>query len=463
MMRKAEVQHTQQLTPSSFHALVASLARAGSDSDASSGGSLSPRIAAHSKTKGQGYIDSGDEEDERDLVAQLPPRPTASSRPSSSQPAHAGPSIPFNRAMGGSGARTPLSVEGASAIAVRGGGPQSRIVEDSDTDEDLPSRRANLPSQSSQQFIQSRAPNSARGPPSQHSRGGPNFPQQDSRLYAPPNSQRYPLPPRSESLVGGAFQTGGAGASLYSAIAPSRPTPSEQHYYHHHGGGGGGEGAGNVSRPYAASSIGGRSNPGGAASVRAARPEIESALQSIQASLAAVHERLNRVESQRSNSSSIGSTVFGSNSVLGMGYQAFANAFHDIALLLGMARNGAGTAAPPSFEARGDAKAAESVAGKSVTSRGRHGKGARAGPGDSGGQGTPAWSAILRLLGAFINLSLRLALDLTSVAVVSSLLLLLVRRVTGRGDPLLLLRLIRRYSGLKQQQGVEQPKTIKLG
>ncbi|UZJ54012.1 hypothetical protein CBS101457_003332 [Exobasidium rhododendri] len=440
--------------------MSASLARAGSESDASSG-SISPRIAHHNKTTGKGYIDSEEEEDERDLVAQLPPRPTMSSRPSSSQAFRAGtgPSLPHSRGTGG--AQTPLSVEGGSAMAVRGGGPQSRMVENSDTDEDLPPRQGNLPSQTSQHLAQPRLVTTVRGPQSQYTRGGPNSSHQEGRFYAPANAQRYPLPPRSDSVAGGAYQTGGAGASLYSAIAPSRPTPSEQHYYHHHGG----EGAGNVSRAYAASSIGGRSNPGGggAASVKAVRPEIEMALQSIQASLQAVHERLNQVESQRVASAS---NILGSNSLLGVGYQALANAFHDIALLMGMARNGVGGqtggAAPSSYGISTkirDKSRVESVAGQSTNSKSRQGKGDR-GSGDDPRRNRSGWSTVLRLLGAITNTSLRLALDLTSVTVVLSLLLLLFKRATGRGDPLLLLRLVRRYTGITRG-GINEPKTIK--
>jgi hypothetical protein len=385
-------------------------------------------------------------------VAQLPPRPSQAVRTGSS-------SLPHSRSMGGSGVRSSASVEGASAMAVRGGGgPTSQIMEDYESDEGVPSRLARLPSQNSQQFNQSRGgPASARGVPNQYSRGGPPSSQQDSRLYAPPNTSRYPIPPRSESNMGG-FQTGGAGASLYSAIAPSKPTPSEQHYYHHHGP----EGPG-ASRGYAASSVGGRSNPGGNASTRGPRAaEVEVALQSIQASLAALHERLNRVESQRKSNSSLGTMVFGSNSILGMSYQALANAFHDIALLLGIAndRRG-GRAAPSSYQSNGNdhrsGNRAESVAGQSTTSKRR---GVAVGGGDGSGRGK-RWSAILRLLMATINLSLRLALDLTSFTVVFSLILLVIKRATGKGDPLLLLRFIRRYSDLGLGTGTTKMEKVK--
>jgi hypothetical protein len=44
-----------------------------------------------------------------------------------------------------------------------------------------------------------------------------------------------------------------------------------------------------------------------------------------------------------------------------------------------------------------------------------------------------------------LNLSVRLALDLTSLALLFSLIVFFVQRLTGRGDPLLLLRLMRRW------------------
>jgi hypothetical protein len=407
-------------------------------------------VPAH---RGQAYSASEGEEDERDIVSQLPPRPTMSSRPSSNR---AGPSMPHSRRLA-EGVRTPLSVDEVSSMAVRGGGGSaSRVLRESDSDDELPSRHAALPSQSSQQYI--RGPTSARGSMGQYGRAGPGSSQQDTRLYAPAASQRYPAPPRSESLAGGGFQTGGAGASLYSAIGPSRPiATSEQHYYHHHGAEGG---AGGTSRAYAASSVGGRSG-GGGASVRGPRPEVEMALQSIQASLAAVHERLNQVESQ-SRSSSVGSMLFGTSSPLGMGYQALANAFHDVALLLGITRDSRGSqAAPSSFHANGHNRD-----GKRIEASG-HGRGR--GRGDASGHGRPnntTWSALFRLITALINLSIRLALDLASVTVVSSLFILIFKRVTGKGDPLFLFRLIQRYTGAIKARGkrlVEEPTSIKLG
>lgn len=358
--------------------------------------------------------------------------------------------------------RTPLSVDESSAMAVRGGGPASRAMHsDSDSDDEIPSRLAALPSHASQHRIQTGAPPSARGSIGQYGRGSSST-HQDARLYSSAQ-QRYPVPPRSESNAGGAIQTGGAGASLYSAIGPSRVPASEQHYYHHHGAEGGG-------RAYAASSIGGRSGGGGGGgggSIRGPRAEVELALQSIQASLAAVHERLNQVESQPRTSSSISTVLFGSNSPFSIGYQAIANALHDIGLLLGLSNDGRNRgAAPSSFQMTSsknrDGKRSESVQGGHGVSGKRNVKSDV--PGQNG-PGKAGLSALLRLLMALINLSIRLALDLTSVTVVISLVLFVFKRATGRGNPLLLFQLIQRYSGMRlsNKQIVEEPKTIKLG
>jgi hypothetical protein len=215
---------------------------------------------------------------------------------------------------------------------------------------------------------------------------------------------------------------------MYSAVPPSRAPPSEQHYYHH---------AGSV-RPGAPSSIGARS--GGAPSNRGAvqpqRAEVDTALQSIQASLAALHERLNRVEETRR--SGLSAALFGPSGAgaadgnggrrgaLRKAYGALTDALHDIAVLLGLgAASRTGTAAPSYLASAGSR-------GNGATNSG--------GAANQGGLGAP-----LRLLAAVLNLSVRLALDLTSLALLFSLIVFFVQRLTGRGDPLLLLRLMRRW------------------
>ncbi|KAL9935218.1 hypothetical protein V8E36_005566 [Tilletia maclaganii] len=168
------------------------------------------------------------------------------------------------------------------------------------------------------------------------------------------------------------------------------------------------------------------------------RPEVDLALQSIQTSLAALHERLNRVEAtgRDADHGSVLSAFFrprgGASGdgegrrrgALGSAYVGFADAFHDIAVLLGFRRGRTGTGATPSFYQAG-------------------------GMGGGNDRSRDAMSLAVRLGLAAVNLAVRLALDITSVVILLSLLLTLVKRITGRGDPLLLLRLIRRWTGVR--------------
>lgn len=243
-----------------------------------------------------------------------------------------------------------------------------------------------------------------------------------------------PLPQtQSGSNAGGGFGPGGAtngraGASLYSTVGPSRPI---EHHYYYGGSGGPASGAGGT---WAPSSIGGHSNSRRPAPVPANSREIDQALQSIQASLAGLHERLNRVESgervgRRQGGSRLerGSTEPGSGA-LGSAYRAVINAAHDIAVLLGIASpsssggGGADTVAAPTF---GNTSRVGGVASSPQS----------------------MLRAPLTLVLAMINLVLRLTLDLTSLSILLTVLLFLFRRITGRGDPLILLRLARRMLG----------------
>lgn len=243
----------------------------------------------------------------------------------------------------------------------------------------------------------------------------------------PPTASRYPAPPRSESNAGG-----GAGASLYSAIAPSRPpgAPVEHHYYHrssesNHPG---------MPPGRAPSSVGGRSNHGGALPAAGgeglARPEVDQALQSIQASLAALHERLNRVESGSGRAGASGSGAGGRlPTPLASAYRAVWNAFHDLSTLLGISSSSGTQAAAPSFGASGDAPGAPSGSGSASRRR------------------RPVLTSLLSLLLSLVNLALRLTLDLTSLAILITVILFGIKKVTGRGDPLVLIRLMRRLLG----------------
>ncbi|CAO1625825.1 unnamed protein product [Parajaminaea phylloscopi] len=255
------------------------------------------------------------------------------------------------------------------------------------------------------------------GTPTGHAAGSRFGPGQ----MAPPP----PPPPRSESNAGGFLSgpaTGGAGGSLYSAVGPSS-RPVEHHYYH----GAPASAAGGTRAP---SSIGGRSNPGTRTGPTGPHNrEIDQALQSIQASLAGLHERLNRVENTSAGQGVAGAGAAGAgggrrpsrsgSSALAGAYDAVVNAVHDIAVLLGVAQPsaGGGTVAAPSF-------GAPRTNGRPSILR-----------------------APLTLVLAMVNLALRLALDLTSLGILLTVLLFLVKRITGRGDPLVLLRLARRLLG----------------
>lgn len=448
--------------------MSASLARADSDSEASSA-SLSPRFTTQRLPPGSGAGTYEAEEDERDAISQLPRTSAAqaSSRGATGQ-RHLGSTNTSTAAGLRSGQRTPMSVEGASAMAVRGGGPggpQSSMGGSDDEGEDdvghtaaADARRPSLqtgrgPGGSQQQHRPGQAGRPGQQPWQRGSGSlSGHLASGEGRLYAVPNAARYPGPPASDAA--GGFG-GGAGASLYSAVGPSRPTPSEQHFYHHHGAGLHGEGttAAGSTRPYAPSSIGGRSGGQhqqrgyGSAANAAARADVDLALQSIQASLAGLHERMNHVEGRSGRGRAGGGGGGSSSSLLGngplaAGYRAVADALHDIAVLLGLRSDGRGGVAPSSY--RGDG--AESVGSRGTAAAAAR-RGAAAGAG--GTPGRPGWTAIVRLFVALVQLGLRLALDMTSVVVVVSLLLLIVKRTTGRGDPLLLLRLLRRWSGVR--------------
>ena len=262
------------------------------------------------------------------------------------------------------------------------------------------------------------------------------------------------MPPPSESNAGGP-------ESVYSAAR-------EQHYYH-----GGHQGRSAVSGPAGgsvipyASSIGGRSGgrggPGSAVGAPpsvaagpagAPRAEVEAALQSIQASLAALHERLSRVETRNrapfglSSLLSSGSTSSGPGGrgnggrrgALRSAYSAVTNALHDIAQLLGLASNNAPQGvAPPSYLA--NASSRKSNAGGDL----RSGIGGNSRSSD-GNVSTQLMSAPLRLFIALLNLTARLALDVTSVALLLSISLFFLHRITGRGDPYFAIRLVRWWS-----------------
>lgn len=252
-----------------------------------------------------------------------------------------------------------------------------------------------------------------------------------------------PPPPRSDSQMGG-----GAGASLYSAIAPSRPPPSAGGGYGHGpgprrppstvgtgagGAPGGGGGGGPVEHHYyhRASEAGGRPpSSTGRRGPGAASPAVDEALQSIQASLAALHERMNRVESSSSSSSPNNGRRGSTRGIILSGaYEAVWNALHDVANLIGLTSGSSSSAAAPSFGASHQQQGAG--AGSRQPSRVRM-----------------TFNVIL----ALVNLALRLTLDLTSLGILLTVVLFAVKRLTGRGDPLVLMRLVRSVMGRRAER-----------
>lgn len=190
---------------------------------------------------------------------------------------------------------------------------------------------------------------------------------------------------------------------------------------------------------YAASSVGGRSvgrrtgppaiypprPPSNAGTARPQpRPEMEMALESIQASLAALHERLNRVEGRSSGASPDDPRRAGSGqSSSARLYTAIMNVVEDIKHLIGLnlvARGARSEALAPSFLAQGGAW-------------------------DNGSKTAyHLFTWPVRILVALVKLSARLALDLISLVLVSSFFLFALKRITGRGDALLMIRLLKR-------------------
>lgn len=475
-----------------------------SDSDSSST-RRSPATTQRQQTDPQ----SIDQDLTSDSEAEVQERPSQPARFGSSNPSSirggAGPSgrgtqPQAPRLAGGRGLAPPSnqnthpsSVGDASAVATRGG--RRRLLEEVDStsdseddDDEVYERPSALPSAPSSSRIPPPGMGGSRGGPSHQSGGrvppsaswsqnqygrAPSVGGSEARFYSPnpmgPGGPRSAMPPPSESNAGGP-------GSVYSAAR-------EQHYYHH--GGSGPQGnrpsvsgpAGGSVVPYA-SSVGGRSGgrggPGSAvgapsaaaiAPAGAPRAEVEAALQSIQASLAALHERLSRVETRNrapfglssllfpsaSTSNQVGSSTGGAGRGNGNGgrrgalrsaYSAVTNALHDIAQLLGLASNNtAQGTAPPSYLANASLSSRRSNAGGDI----RSGIGGNSSS-NSGTVSTQLMSAPLRLFLALLNLAARLALDVTSVALLLSFTLFLLHRITGRGDPYFVIRLLRWWS-----------------
>lgn len=227
---------------------------------------------------------------------------------------------------------------------------------------------------------------------------------------------------------------GGAGASLYSnrrgtgsttggrGVGGDAPPPVEHHYYHRGrappssaGGGGGGPAGGSTT---------GRGAPPVAAS-----PRVDEALTSIQASLAALHERLNRVEARGGGGGSVGRRGSTTGGLLFTGaYTALWNAFHDVANLIGISTGSSSTSASHATPSFGEQPSASTQ---------RHSRPSR-------------FRLALNVVLALVNLSLRLTLDMTSLAILLTVVLFAVKRLTGRGDPLVIMRVLRGLVGRRR-------------
>ncbi|KAI3485316.1 hypothetical protein L1887_51430 [Cichorium endivia] len=308
----------------------------------------------------------------------------------------------------------PPSVTGTSTAATRGGGAASAIStqrtplaseseQDSSDDDHLGSQPGSV----------SATEGYARGPPSRSNVPTSSVPEASTTLRprGPPSLQggytRHTYAPQSTA------------ASVAGSNYPRQPEPG--HYQR---------------STYAASSVGGRSvgtrtgpapvypprPPSNAGSShQPPRPEMELALQSIQASLAALHERLNRVEGRASSAAADDARHPSSSNqpTTARLYHALMNIVDDVRQLIGLnavARGPRSEALAPSFLAEGGG----------ATNR--------------SGAAFHLLTSPVRILVALVNLGARLALDIISLALVSSFFLYAFKRVTGRGDPLLMLR-----------------------
>lgn len=236
-------------------------------------------------------------------------------------------------------------------------------------------------------------------------------PQQSTATLVPNGRARAPPPSapskRSESDI--------AARSFVSA-RPSLHGPAERGAVRRTGGPMG---------RYAASSVGTGSSAGARAAVlrRAAAPpaappgELDSTLRSIQASLMALNERLNRAESSLPAKDDAARRTPAPGDAAGLAVRAAAravsNALADLGGILGIGPRFAEAARAPSYDAWR-------------------------------GTGVPLWQRLIRAPLTFLSLVFRLLLDMTSVVVLLSVALAALRRVTGRGDPWIALRLLSR-------------------
>lgn len=187
---------------------------------------------------------------------------------------------------------------------------------------------------------------------------------------------------------------------------------------------------------------------------------VDLALQRIQASLAELHDRMAAVEQRASfrnvpkrsqvgpsSSPSIGCRGNGgATGALAQLWRALANTAQDIGILLGLSTGTGGSGAPYFVAASGARRVGHGGAANARTVR--------------DALGNIFFSAPLRILLAMLYLAVRVALDALSIGLVCTGLLFLARRLSGRGDPLLILRAFVRATRALRARGAAQAAAV---
>ncbi|PWN51193.1 hypothetical protein IE53DRAFT_60313 [Violaceomyces palustris] len=252
------------------------------------------------------------------------------------------------------------------------------------------------------------------------------------RLLSPPQSVEH-LPISNRAARPSSVSGAGGGRQFYSSVqspAPSQATFSNyrlldgQASRNFHGA----SSAGGLSaratthgdKRLMLESVGGDTLP---------RPDVDQALQSIQASLAALHERLNRVEGKSPRSRNGGGGLGSSHKGLFQGFfEALANALHDVSVLLGLSSPipRAEGFAVPSFGSVGNSSRGSIVTGRAAAA-------------------AHLVTVPVQIFTIILKIAFRLALDVTSMVLLVCVFLFVFKRITGKGDPLFWLRIMRRW------------------
>ena len=275
---------------------------------------------------------------------------------------------------------------------------------DTITVSDMPSVPAAAQAGESVRKTHASARTAPRPPPHGHSRRAPPAPR---RSFAPARPMYTPerRPMHAPSVASGAASD--RGSHSFASAAPSLGEPPSRSVR-----------SGPMGRY--ASSVGGRSSlaaPPSRPLVRRREPEMDQTLRAIQASLSALTERLDRAESSLVRGERAEAAPL---AALRGTMTAATNALNEVGTLLGIGGSRTPQDAPSYTEWH--------------TSR-----------------ATPSRSVLWKLLRSPIqfvvaaaSLAFRLLLDLTSIAVLATLVIAALRRISGRGDPWIALRLMGR-------------------